>query len=214
MRSSLYYRRLAEAMALFIGLPTLIWLSGSLRYAIILLWLVALPCLWYLWRHPAGRGLWNAAALTRRALKPIVIRWALATALLSLYVLFVEPERWLAFPRERPGMWAMVMLLYPVLSVLPQEVLFRAVLFARYESALTLRGAMTLSVFSFGYAHIALENLIALLLSLLGGWIFADTYARHRSLALVTLEHALYGCTIFTIGLGWYFYHGNVGAGG
>ena len=35
---------------------------------------------------------------------------------------------------------------------------------------------------------------------------FATTYQRYRSLALVCLEHAIYGCLIFTLGLGWYFY--------
>jgi hypothetical protein len=48
------------------------------------------------------------------------------------------------------------------------------------------------------------------LLTLIGGWFFAETYARTRSMRLVWLEHALYGCLVFTIGLGDYFYHGNV----
>ena len=42
-----------------------------------------------------------------------------------------------------------------------------------------------------------------------GGLFFADTYAKTRSLAAVYFEHALYGCYLFTIGLGFYFYHGN-----
>ena len=41
-----------------------------------------------------------------------------------------------------------------------------------------------------------------------GGWLFARDYARHRSLTLVCLEHAAYGCVIFTVGLGRFFYSG------
>jgi hypothetical protein len=37
---------------------------------------------------------------------------------------------------------------------------------------------------------------------------FAGDYARRRSLGLACLEHGLYGCLIFTIGLGRYFYTG------
>ncbi|WP_423804206.1 hypothetical protein [Nitrosomonas nitrosa] len=40
-----------------------------------------------------------------------------------------------------------------------------------------------------------------------GGIMFAYTYHRHRSLLLASIEHALYGCFVFTIGLGWFFYH-------
>jgi hypothetical protein len=46
--------------------------------------------------------------------------------------------------------------------------------------------------------------------SFFGGLLFAHTYHTSKSLALVWLEHTLYGWTLFTLGLGWYFYHGNV----
>ena len=40
--------------------------------------------------------------------------------------------------------------------------------------------------------------------------IFASTYSKTKSLALVTIEHGLYGISLFLIGLGWYFYGGAV----
>ena len=39
-------------------------------------------------------------------------------------------------------------------------------------------------------------------------------YARTRSALVAALQHAAFGCFVFTIGLGWYFYHGAVRAGG
>ena len=42
------------------------------------------------------------------------------------------------------------------------------------------------------------------------GLIFASTYAKSKSLALVTIEHGLYGNFLFFIGLGWYFYGGAI----
>ena len=66
------------------------------------------------------------------------------------------------------------------------------------------------SAIAFGYAHIILENIFAMILSTIGGLFFARTYARHHSLAMVSIEHAAYGCLLFTIGLGYYFYGGAV----
>jgi membrane protease YdiL (CAAX protease family) len=64
------------------------------------------------------------------------------------------------------------------------------------------------SAFAFGYAHIIFLNWIAVAMTTFGGFLFARDYTRHRSLSLVCLEHALYGCLIFTVGLGRFFYSG------
>jgi hypothetical protein len=52
---------------------------------------------------------------------------------------------------------------------------------------------------------------VAPFLSLFVGFMLANSYAQHRSLRLVWIEHALYGCLAFTFGLGWFFYHGARG---
>ena len=52
--------------------------------------------------------------------------------------------------------------------------------------------------------------MLAVALCVIGGWLFADTYSRTRSLWLASAEHALYGCLVFTVGLGRYFYGGTV----
>ena len=66
------------------------------------------------------------------------------------------------------------------------------------------------SAIVFAYAHILFINPVAPVLSLLAGYFFASTYAKYKSLALVTIEHALYGNMIFTLGLGYYFWGGSV----
>jgi uncharacterized protein len=45
-------------------------------------------------------------------------------------------------------------------------------------------------------------------MTLIGGVLFANDYSRHRSLTLTCFEHSLYGCLIFTVGLGRFFYTG------
>ena len=104
------------------------------------------------------------------------------------------------------------MCLYPALLVLPQELLFRCFFFHRYES---LFGGKTwllilCNAASFGLSHLFYGNWIAPTLSFVGGLLFAWRYATTRSLAAVSLEHALWGNYLFTIGIGWYFYSGAI----
>ena len=101
---------------------------------------------------------------------------------------------------------------YPVFSALPQEFIFCSFFFARYAPFFgTGRGMVLASAVIFAYAHVLYINPIAPVMSLLGGLIFAQTYWKSKSLALVTIEHSLYGISLFFSGLGWYFYSGNVG---
>jgi membrane protease YdiL (CAAX protease family) len=103
------------------------------------------------------------------------------------------------------------MLFYPVLSVYPQELAFRAYFFHRYAPVFRSKIAMILaSAVAFGYAHIILHNWIAIIFTTVGGLLFAVTYWRTRSLLATCLEHAIYGCYIFTVGWGWYFYGGSL----
>ncbi len=107
----------------------------------------------------------------------------------------------------------MVMCLYPLLSVVPQEIIFRPFFFRRFEPLFPRPWLMlAASAITFGFAHVLFQNWVAVLMCMAGGLIFAITYQRTRSLAVVWFEHALYGCFIFTIGLGTYFYHGSVQA--
>jgi uncharacterized protein len=126
---------------------------------------------------------------------------------LSLIVRVVTPDLWLAFPRRKPVVWALVMVLYPVLSVYAQNIIYRAFIFHRYRGLFRSPEAMVwASALAFGWAHVIFQNAVAILLTLAGGLIFARTYQRHRSLLLVSIEHALYGCLVFTVGLGWALY--------
>jgi membrane protease YdiL (CAAX protease family) len=119
------------------------------------------------------------------------------------------PGSFLSFPRERPGLWVLVMVLYPLLSVWPQEMVYRAFIYHRYAPIFGASGGYILaSALAFGYMHIIFINPAAVALSVPGGWLFARNYARNRSLALASVEHALYGCLIFTTGLGRFFFTG------
>ncbi len=108
---------------------------------------------------------------------------------------------------------ALIAILYPLLSVVPQEFAFRVFFFRRYEPILGQGHAMRLTnALLFGWAHIVMHNSLAVVLSVLGGYLFALTYQRTRSLPAVCLEHALYGVFLFFIGWGTFFFAGARGA--
>jgi membrane protease YdiL (CAAX protease family) len=164
----------------------------------------------YLWRRPgfARRDLWRPEAV-RRELPSIVVTWLVAATLGIVAVALVIPDRLFDIPRQNPLLWLAIMVFYPLCSVYPQELVYRAFLLQRYRPVLgTGWLAVLASATVFGFVHIIFGNLLSVGLSLLGGLLFARRYLRSRSLLAATIEHSLYGQLIFTIGLGSYFYHG------
>ena len=104
----------------------------------------------------------------------------------------------------------MVMVLYPVLSVVAQELVFRTFFFHRYGPL--FRDAKWLAVLTngavFGFGHIIFGNIIAVFGSMVVGFLLAYRYYHTRSFWAVWLEHTLYGCLVFTVGLGGFFFTG------
>lgn len=169
---------------------------------------------WLLRRQKFERRLlwWgNDARGEFKQLKRILQRFFVCGSLIAALVLFALPSNFLDLPRENPLLWTLVMILYPILSVYPQELIYRTFFFERYRPIFPNHNLIVAaSAATFGLIHIIFQNPIAVLMTLVGGIFFAETYARTRSLRLVWLEHALYGCLIFTIGLGEFFCHTQV----
>jgi membrane protease YdiL (CAAX protease family) len=51
-------------------------------------------------------------------------------------------------------------------------------------------------------AHLFFKNTLVIVLTFLGGILFAITYHKTNSTLLVSIEHAIYGCWLFTVGMG------------
>jgi membrane protease YdiL (CAAX protease family) len=206
---------LAELCVLMVGMPIALMTVLPLGALVLLLWGTTLYVYVLQWKlRPAGvhhHG-WQWQVGDRGFLRPMLLRLAFCSVLMVGLTVFFMPEKLFVLVHERPLLWAMVMVLYPLLSVVPQEIIFRHFFFWRYASVFRSPFAMILaSGLLFGFVHIIFQNWVAPSLCVIGGWMFAHTYHKTRSLPLVTLEHALYGCMVFTVGLGRYFYHGAVG---
>lgn len=126
----------------------------------------------------------------------------------AAHVLF--PYSFLSFPRRAPKIWLTIMVLYPIMSVLAQEFVYRTFFFHRYGPLFGDRRwtAIVTNAALFGFGHIIFENWIAVVGTFFAGLLFAYRYDVTRSLWAVWLEHSLYGCLVFTVGLGRYFFTG------
>ena len=54
----------------------------------------------------------------------------------------------------------------------------------------------------FSLAHLFFRNALVMILTFLGGIVFALTYHKTKSTLLVAIEHAIYGCWLYTVGMG------------
>jgi uncharacterized protein len=200
-----------EFSFLFIGLPLLIYFRALPNLPIPYLLACALAAFLILRHDPSFD---SARLISWSGLRPhlplLLLRDAIFLALLGLAVRFFAPQLLFSFAKRAPWLWAAVMLLYPLLSVYPQELLYRAFFFHRYQPLFGSGWAMLLaSALAFGFVHIIFGNWLAVGLCVIGGFLFSITYQHSGSLLLACLDHALFGNFLFTIGLGQFFYHGS-----
>lgn len=141
----------------------------------------------------------------------IVIATVLCVVVTFGLTLLLVPEMLMRFPRSNPERFAIVIALYPFLSVLGQEIAYRLLFFRRYRALfLTDVTAIAASGFAFALAHAFFGNWIAVSLSFVGGLVFAWAYVRTGSFPLIWILHTLAGQVLFASGLGIYFYHGAI----
>jgi membrane protease YdiL (CAAX protease family) len=200
----------AEFVALYVGAPVAIALFMPPALLFEALALFALAGLVLMWR--TGGYDWRGLVRGWRRLPwGAILAIAVIVAALGVAILWwTHPGAILNMARTRPGLMLAVWLLYPFLSALPQELIFRALFFHRYAGILPPgRGAIVLNAALFSLAHLMYWSGIVLVLTFLGGVCFARAYLR-RGFPSAWVLHAVAGNVLFTVGMGVYFYSGNV----
>ena len=204
---------LLEFIILCLAVPGYIIATKAAAYMFVFLWAAALYSLVILLKFYKMRlqDIWRWNQVTWVHLRPILMRFLICTIGMLAICFWLLPDRFLMLPREHPEFVLILCCLYPLISALPQELVFCSFFFKRYGVFFgnSLRMVIA-SAIIFAYAHVLYINWVAPSLGIIAGLIFADTFRKHRSLALVTIEHGLYGNALFVIGLGWYFYSGAV----
>ena len=200
-----------EFLAVFVVLPLLIYFRKLPNLPIPYLLAAALVAFLLLRGDPT----FNLQVLTSWGnytpfLRSILIRDAICLIGLALAVRLFAPQLLFSLVRRSPLLWLVIFLLYPLLSVYPQELLYRAFFFHRYLPLFGSGwGMIVASALAFAFVHIIFRNWLAVVLCVIGGFLFSMTFHSSGSLLLAGLDHVIFGNFLFTIGLGEFFYHGS-----
>lgn len=202
----------AELLVVFVLCPAVLAIIPKRLSPIPILILTAVAMLAVLFRDPT----FDASCLTRlprhhqdllRIVAPMPLLGSLMVGLLYLLV----PDEVFRFVRRKPRLWAVVMLVYPITSVVPQTIIFRVFFIHRYAPLFGNGWGMIVAAgLMFGFGHIIFRHHVPVLLTAIGGFIFAADYLATGSAPLSAIQHAIYGDLAFTIGYSYYLYHGSV----
>tara|TARA_B110000046_G_scaffold186037_1_gene231686 strand:- start:7736 stop:8362 length:627 start_codon:yes stop_codon:yes gene_type:complete len=135
--------------------------------------------------------------------KSTIIKLFIIMFITSLFVWFTDAKNLFTVMLNKPKLWVLILLFYSFFSVYPQELLYRTFFFQRYEELFKNKKLFILiNALLFSLAHLFFKNTLVLLLTFIGGFLFAITFKKTKSTVLVSIEHSFYGCWLFTIGMG------------
>lgn len=195
-----------ELLLLYIGLPLLLNYSQNPGLKFVALLLVFGVFLYVLLRDKTFKK--RQFRLNGfRAWRMILWRTSLMIIFLLTFTWFFYPAQYFALPAHATGLWAMTVLAYPFVSVIPQELVFRVYFYHRFQGLVANRNLLMLvNALLFSYSHIVFNNWVVLVFTFIASLLFSFTYLRHRSFTIVVLEHSLYGLLVFTIGPASFFH--------
>ncbi|PWK19692.1 CPBP family intramembrane glutamic endopeptidase [Xanthomarina spongicola] len=135
--------------------------------------------------------------------KQTIVKLTVIAILTTLFVYFTDKESLFQVVQNKPLKWLIILFVYSVFSVYPQELIFRTFYFQRFQTFFKNKNLFIfINAIVFSLAHLFFRNTLVLIMTFLGGILFALTYSKLKSTLLVSIEHAIYGCWLFTVGMG------------
>ena len=192
-----------EFLILFIAIPV----SFALNYALAMKLVLGLLGLFYVFfvllRVEKNKFKINPNLNWRQFWKNTLFKLSLIATLTILFVWLTDKENLFVVMLNKPLLWVVILFVYSLFSVYPQEILYRIFFFQRYQALFKNDFILVfVNAFVFSLAHLFFKNTLILILTFLGGILFALTYKKTKSTLLVSIEHAIYGCWLFTVGMG------------
>lgn len=192
-----------EFLVLFIVLPV----SFALNYPLAMKLSLGLIGLFYVFfvllRVEKNKFKINSNLNWKQFWKSTLFKLSLIATLTILFVWLTDKESLFVVMLDKPFLWVMILFVYSLFSVYPQEILYRIFFFQRYQALFKNDFLLIfMNAFVFSLAHLFFKNTLVLILTFLGGILFALTYKKTKSTLLVSIEHAIYGCWLFTVGMG------------
>lgn len=135
--------------------------------------------------------------------KETLLKFLIIACLTSLFVWFTNKHMLFEVVINKPIMWIIFLLVYCFFSVYAQELLFRTFYFRRYKNLFKNESLfLFVNAILFSLAHMFFKNSLVIILTFFGGLLFAFTFNNTKSTLLVSIEHAIYGSWLFTVGMG------------
>ena len=135
--------------------------------------------------------------------KSTLIKFLIIAIVTSTFVWITDTKSLFIVVLNKPKLWFVILLFYSFFSVYPQELIYRTFFFLRYKNIFKSEILFILvNAILFSVAHLLFKNELVLFLTFIGGILFAITYKYTKSTLLVSIEHVIYGCWLFTIGMG------------
>lgn len=194
--------KILELVVLFICIPIVLTLDFDIAYKLPLVLSGVVYCTWVSIRF---KLISKGSLITldfKKNLTRIMITFGLVSLTSFSFIYTLHPENLFIVVKKAPVLWATILLVYAVLSVYPQELLYRTFYFNRYANVFEKKYLILINIIIFPIAHLMFNNNLVLLVTLIGGILFTMSYIKHRSVLLTSIEHALYGNVLFTIGMG------------
>ena len=195
--------KIGELILLFLSLPLFLTLDILPAYKLIAVIIGIGYCIWVSIKMKL---------MTKQAFfqinfkdnwKRLLLTFVLVCLSSTLFLYFVQPENLFIVVKKKPLLWLVILFVYAFLSVYPQELLYRSFFFKRYTNIFSKPYYLIwTNILVFPIAHLFFDNLLVLVVTFIGGIFFTLTYYRTKSVLLTSVEHALYGNWLFTLGMG------------
>ena len=95
---------------------------------------------------------------------------------------------------------SVLFLSYLLLSVIPQEIIFRFLFFYKYKDYFNKFEILLVNSLAFSFCHLIYFDIYILLFSFFGNLLFTLNYIKNKSLLVVIVEHFLLGQTRMILG--------------
>lgn len=139
----------------------------------------------------------------KRFFKFLTVQLLVICFLTAAYLWLFDRPRLFYDIQNNPQKWLILSLIYTLLSVYPQEIIYRTFFFQRYDHLFKNKSLLVfLNAVLFSMAHLFFRNTLVHIMTFIGGVLFAVTYRRTKSTLLVSIEHAVYGIWLYTVGMG------------
>lgn len=195
-----------EAMLLYVAIPLLI-LTGviSLPLLQVLFCMGFLIFLFLRFDKTFDKDIFLKLRITKHMAMGLLL-FIVNALLMILLIYLIDPSKLFYLAKSKPILLLMVVVFYPLFSVVPQGLAYRCLFFHRYADLFPgnlLKIVCSAMFFSFG--HIFYKSALVLILTFFAGLIFGYSYYKTKSLLWSSIEHALYGVWLFASGLGIFF---------